>query len=232
VTAIIVIGLSFLAGWAVNVMADALPAAQPPAGSWRQPLDAVSRLLRGGALPGDRMHAWRTLLVWGAALIAGWLAFRRFGMSAEALVVAVYAWFFLAVAVIDLEHRRVLNRMLLAALPFALAASLLLHNPPPLSAVAGTALGFGVFLLLALVRPGGMGMGDVKLAGLIGLMTGLDGVILAMTVGILAGGLAALALLASRRFDRKATMAYAPYLALGAWVALYFGADLWRAYLA
>ncbi len=68
-------------------------------------------------------------------------------------------------------------------------------------------------------------MGDVKLAGLIGLTTGLDGVILAMTVGILAGGLAALALLASRRFDRKATMAYAPYLALGAWVALYFGAD-------
>ena len=85
---------------------------------------------------------------------------------------------------------------------------------------------------MALARPGGMGMGDVKLAGLIGLMTGLDGVILAMTVGILAGGLAALALLASRRFDRKATMAYAPYLALGAWVALYFGADLWRAYLA
>ena len=42
----------------------------------------------------------------------------------------------------------------------------------------------------------------------------------------------ALALMAGRRFDRRATMAYAPYLALGAWIALYFGADLWRAYLA
>jgi prepilin signal peptidase PulO-like enzyme (type II secretory pathway) len=41
-----------------------------------------------------------------------------------------------------------------------------------------------------------------------------------------------LALMIGRRFDRRATMAYAPYLALGAWVALYFGGDIWQAYLA
>ena len=207
---------------------------------WRRPWNTVGQLLRAQSAPAPGAapkglpdaHAWRTLAAWGAALLAGWLAYRRFGLSPEALVVAVYAWFFLAVAVIDLEHRRVLNRMLLAALPFAAAASLLLHRPAPSSALAGAAVGFGVFLLLALARPGGMGMGDVKLAGLIGLATGLGGVILAMTVGIVAGGVAALALMAGRRFDRRATMAYAPYLALGAWIALYFGADLWRAYLA
>ncbi len=107
-----------------------------------------------------------------------------------------------------------------------------MQRPSLGSAAAGAALGFGVFLLAALARPGGMGMGDVKLAGVIGLITGLGGAALALTVGILAGGVAAAALLVGRRAGRRATMAYAPYLALGAWIALYFGADLWRMYLA
>ena len=106
----------------------------------------------GEAASGDRTHAWRTLLVWGAALIAGWLAFRRFGMSAEALVVAVYAWFFSRRGRIDLEHRRALNRMLLAALPL-----LPRRQPAPAQPAAAFSsrhgLGFGVFLLLALAFP-------------------------------------------------------------------------------
>ena len=64
-------------------------------------------------------------------------------------------------------------------------------------------------------------MGDVKLAGVIGLTTGLPGAIVAVTVGILAGGVAALAILVLTRFRRGVTMAYAPYLVLGAWVALF-----------
>ena len=76
-----------------------------------------------------------------------------------------------------------------------------------------------------------MGMGDVKLAGLIGLATGLGGVLIALSVGILIGGAAAVILLIYHRFDRQATMAYAPYLVMGAWVALYFGGDLWTMYM-
>ena len=135
---------------------------------------------------------------------------------------ALYGWFFLAVAIIDLEHRRVLNRMLAAALPLAALSSLVLYAPPPLSALLGAAIAFGLFLVIALVRPGGMGMGDVKLAALIGLVTGLAGVFVALTVGIVAGGIAAVVVLVRSRFDRRVTMAYAPYLVLGAWVALYF----------
>lgn len=227
----IVLGLSFAAGWAVNVAADTLPAGQSLASCWRRPWQVVARLVCDAPEARYESGSWRTLAVWGAALMAGWLAYWRFGMSPEAMVIAVYAWFFLAVAVIDLEHRRVLNRMLVAVLPFSAAASLLLQQPQPASALAGAGLGFGAFLLLALMRPGGMGMGDVKLAGVIGLATGLGGVALAMAVGIVAGGVAGLTLLVYRKFDRRATMAYAPYLSLGAWVALYYGADLWRGYL-
>ena len=75
----------------------------------------------------------------------GWLAWVQAGWSLEALVLALYAWFFLTVAVIDLEHRRVINRMLLAALPLAVVVSMLSGQPPPVSALAGAALGFGLF---------------------------------------------------------------------------------------
>ena len=70
--------------------------------------------------------------------------------------------------------------------------------------------------MVYLLSRGHLGMGDVKLAGLIGLMLGYPAVINALVVGILLGAGAALILLATRRANRKSTMAYAPYLALGA----------------
>ena len=73
-----------------------------------------------------------------------------------------------------------------------------------------------------------MGMGDVKLAGVIGLATGFNGVIGALLIGILAGGLAAAVILIRKRTARGQTIAYAPYLVLGAWAALYYGTAIWH----
>jgi leader peptidase (prepilin peptidase)/N-methyltransferase len=127
----------------------------------------------------------------------------------------LYATFLLAVLVIDLEHRRVLNVMVAPAAVVALLASLLPGGPTPAQALIGGALGFGIFFLLALLGRGAMGLGDVKLAGVIGLMTGYPLVVAALALGIVLGGVAAIALLVTRRAGRKGTMAYAPYLALG-----------------
>jgi len=76
-----------------------------------------------------------------------------------------------------------------------------------------------------------MGMGDVKLAGLIGLATGVGGVAIALVIGVISGGVAGFVMILRKR-SRKATMAYAPYLAFGAWVTLYFGAEIIRFYTA
>ncbi len=219
--AIVILGL--LGGWAVNVLADTLPMQRPLREVWAATWQAFA--------PGpQRAHAWRRRIVQAVAVLLVWTAVRQAGWSLQAALLMVYACFFLAVAVIDLEHRRVLNRMIVAALPLVLSGSLLFNTPAPRSALLGALAGFGFFLLVAWLRPGGMGMGDVKLAGLIGLATGLGGVIVALVVGIFAGGAAALALLAVTRFDRRATMAYAPYLVVGAWTALFWGESLWAWY--
>ncbi len=91
----------------------------------------------------------------------------------------------------------------------------------PATLIAAVAA-FAVFLVLAVAVRGGMGMGDVKLAGLIGLLLGraTPGGLIA---GVVAGGLAASLLLLSGRAGRRSTFAYGPYLALGCAVWIVVG---------
>jgi prepilin signal peptidase PulO-like enzyme (type II secretory pathway) len=111
--------------------------------------------------------------------------------------------------------------MSLPAAGLALAASFVPGLPGPASALVGGLAGFGLFIALALLGRGAMGMGDVKLAGVIGLMLGYPAGLQALAVGILMGGLAAVGMLLARRVKRKSYIAYAPYLSLGALVVLY-----------
>ena len=180
---------------------------------------------RRGICPhcGERRSIRAPLLEAGTILTfcLAWWRFRADPLHLA--VVWLYAACLLAVLVIDFEHRRVLNVMLTPAAVVALLASLLPGAPDPLQALLGGALGFGIFLLLGLFSRGAMGAGDIKLAGVIGLMLGYPSIILALLLGVGLGGAAAAFLLVARRAGRKSTMAYAPYLAVGAIVVLMIG---------
>lgn len=237
--------MGLFAGWIVNLLADTIPTRQPirTTRTWLFGAWIFQRLgILQGEL-GDTLTAKNAPLlptrrywfVWLASILLGWFALMRLGWTPKALLVAVEAWFFLAIAVIDLEHRIVPNRMLLAATPFVLLTNLLLGKMALTSILFGAAAGFGFFLILALLAPGGLGMGDVKLAGLIGLTTGLSSVLTALFIGILAGGVAGAVILLRDRFrhhlHRGQTMAYAPYLVVGVWVILLDGIQLLHNYL-
>jgi leader peptidase (prepilin peptidase)/N-methyltransferase len=226
--------LSLVAGWLVNVLADTMPERRSIGETWWWSVCLLPTALQAKlglttrTSGGQARRPWRYLLIWCAALLLGWFAYQQAGLSVTGFILALQAWFFLAVAVIDLEHRRVLNNMLLPALPVIVLFDLITGLPSPTSALLGAFTGFALFLLLAMIRPGGMGMGDVKLAGLIGLATGFNGVVGAMMIGIVTGGLAAVIILLRNRSLRGQTLAYAPYLVLGAWAALYYGVHTWR----
>jgi prepilin signal peptidase PulO-like enzyme (type II secretory pathway) len=87
------------------------------------------------------------------------------------------------------------------------------------SRALGGGAGFGLFFLLGVLGRGALGFGDVKLAGVIGLMTGFPSVLVALATGVLLG-VVALALLVTGRATRKSKIAYAPYLAAGAMIVL------------
>ena len=162
-----------------------------------------------------------------ALLVAG--SVLRFGFTAEAVVVAFFCVVLVAISAIDIEHRIVPNRIVIPAAAIVLVAQTALH--PSLEWLLG-ALGASTFLFVAaLVYPKGMGMGDVKLALLLGAMLGRD-----VTVGLMIGFLAALvpaAVLALRHGSkaRKIAIPFAPFLAFGAAVALFAGESILDWYL-
>ena len=220
----LVVLLGWLAGGAGNWAADVLPAA--PAGGHGLVLWHYLTLpwvpFRRGICPhcGERRSPRAPLLELATIVAFGLVWWRFLGMPVQTAVACLYAAFLLTVAVIDLEHRRVLNVMLAPAAVGALLASLLPGPPSLLSAVVGGAAGFGLFFVIALVGRGKMGAGDVKLAGVIGLLLGFPAAITALVIGIFLGGAAAILLLITHRAGRKSSFAYAPYLALGALVML------------
>jgi len=94
------------------------------------------------------------------------------------------------------------------------------------AALAGLGL-YVLYLVLALVSPGGggLGFGDVKLAGVLGLLLGWLGwgpAIVSVLAAFVVGGLIAILLLLTRRAGRKSHIAFGPSMILGAWVALMF----------
>jgi prepilin signal peptidase PulO-like enzyme (type II secretory pathway) len=127
------------------------------------------------------------------------------------------------VTVTDIRARLVPDRALIAAASVALPL-VAVSDPEGLPERLGWALGAGAFLLAAvLARPGGMGLGDVKLGAVLGIFLG-RGVVEALLIAFALGSLAGLALIARHGWRaRSRTIPFAPFLALGALAA----AGLW-----
>lgn len=168
------------------------------------------------------------------AAVAVWVALVAccvwaFGASLEALVNALGCAVIVAVTVTDLERRIVPNRIVVPALAVALVVQTA-RDPSPEWIVSAVGAG-GFFLLLALVNPAGLGMGDVKLAAFLGAWLGYA-VAVALFVGALLGAIPALVLLVRQGRDARATtLPYVPALAAGAVVGLFFGDALLDAWL-
>lgn len=163
-----------------------------------------------------------------ALLVAG--SFWKFGLSAEAAVAAGFCVVLVVLSAIDLEYRIVPNRIVLPAAAVGLVAQTAIHPSPEWALAALGASGF--LLLAALAYPAGMGMGDVKLALLMGAVLGRT-VAVALMVGMIAALVPSLYLLARHGSKaRKMGIPFAPFLAFGSVVALFAGGWLLDRYLA
>jgi len=162
----------------------------------------------------------------------------RYGLRPELGVMIFYACLFIVIFVIDLEHTLILNKIVY---PTMVVAFLLALYPWPwfndsigmrlAYAALGGAIGFAIFLLIAIISRGGMGWGDVKLAALIGLATGFPLVFLAIIMAAILGGIVAVALVVIRKKKRREMIPFGPFLALAAMVTLLWGPRILDWYL-
>jgi len=136
----------------------------------------------------------------------------------------------LAVAAIDLEHRIIPNRILLPMAVYGLAATAALRGDFLVEAVLAGAGAFAFFLVAALAYPAGMGMGDVKLAGVMGLFLG-SAVAPALLVAFAAGSMVGIVVLAREGAGaRKKALPFGVFLALGGLVGVLAGPELVELY--
>src|SRR5919199_2580129 len=153
----------------------------------------------------------------------------KLGLTVHAAIAAFFCLVLVAISAIDFEHRIVPNRIVLPATVVVLFAQTARTLSPEWAIAAVAASGF--LLVAALAYPAGMGMGDVKLALLMGAALGRT-VGVALMVGMIAALLPGIFLLARHGSKaRKMGVPFAPFLALGSVVALFAGGYLLHAYL-
>ena len=177
---------------------------------------------------------WPIVVAAGAtgtpASIAAWLAFAAFLYLAAVSV---------ALALIDIDTRTLPN---LIVLPSFLVGIVLLGSSAIvgsdyealLRAAIGSGALFGTYLLLAFAHPGGMGFGDVKLAGVLGLYLGYLGwaqLAVGGFAAFLIGGLFGLGMMIFRRASRKTAIPFGPWMLAGAWIGALVGAPIAMGYL-
>ena len=174
-----------------------------------------------------------TELATGALFMGASLAFDDL---AVAIMMSAFLAVLLAVSEIDVRDRIIPNHIVYPSVVVAAAAILAIDVANGALSISDGLIGLAAYggglLVIALIAPRGMGMGDVKLAGLIGLVAGsvgLSRVAVAAGVGILLGGVAAvIALLMGR--SRKTALPFGPFLAAGGAVAVLVGAQIAHAY--
>ena len=166
-------------------------------------------------------------------------AYWKYGLGIELVYVCASVALFLAVAIIDLEHQRIPDRIVFPSLAITLLAAPFwtkLGLPRTFfgnAAMTGSFLnsvasGLGAFLLffpVLLAFPQGFGFGDVKLAGLMGMLLGFPAVAMALWVGIVSGGVLAIVLLALRKKGRKDTLPFGLFLSLAGIAVLLVGSE-------
>lgn len=190
----------------------------------------TARLLAAPQFP-DRPPAGqraRRVLILGTALAFAVMAL-RFGPSPPLPAFCYLAGIGVPLAVIDTRHQRLPDAMTLPSYPIALALLGLAALLAPgggrhfLTALLGLALAWGVFLLQVFLYPAGLGWGDVKLSGLLGLYLGwlgLGALITGLFLGYLLAAATGVGLIVTRRASRKSFLAFGPFLLAGTLAAV------------
>ncbi len=172
-----------------------------------------------------------------------WYINSKFGLGVELGISLTYASLLTVIFVIDLENQLVLDKVTYPGMVLALAFSFFWPGLEAISqlpgealgrlasSLAGGALGLAVMALPFVIYRRGMGMGDVKLGALVGLMTGYPLVFVAWLLSVISGGLVGVILLAFKIKKRKDPIPFAPFLATSAMVTLLWGQVIWQWYL-
>jgi len=223
----------------LNVVIDRLPAgkslASPPSHCDHcqrrlSPLELVPifsyLFLRGRCRTCQKPIPIRNLAVELGTGLAFLLTWQIYGLSWTTALYSLYGSLLITLGCIDLEHQKIPNLLIYPAIGLGLVMIPVLQLDDPWMTLTGGLLGFAVLFLIAVLAPGAMGMGDVKLVVFLGFVVGFPEIILALFLAFISGGLVAGILLVLKKLGRKDTVAFGPFLGLAGFISLLYGSQI------
>lgn len=182
----------------------------------------------------------RLPIVEGVTALLFALLYWKFGLGLELGIFLIYASLLMVIFVIDLENQLVLDKVIYPGMAIAFVFSFFWSGVRPFSypwlkfgvesALIGGVLGLAMMALPYIIYRSGIGLGDVKLGALVGLMTGYPLVFVAIFLSWISGGLIAAVLLALKIKGRKDPIPSATFLTVAAMVTVLWGQAIWQWY--
>ncbi|NLK20900.1 MAG: prepilin peptidase [Epulopiscium sp.] len=162
--------------------------------------------------------------------------FIKFGLSVYFIFYALFGSLLLVIAMIDIKTETIPNATIIFGLILGIIYIIIMAFTSYSwigikDGILGFFTGSLIIFLIILISRGGMGAGDMKLMGVVGLFLGYKGVIVTLFFGIIAGGIAGVLLLLTKVKSRKATIPFGPFLVLGTFITLYWGEFILNWYL-
>ena len=211
------------------------PSACPACGSsirWYDNVPVLSWLwLRARCRNCQARISWRYPAVELLTAVLFLLAARRFGAALDLGAALLLLTALVAITAIDLDHQIIPDVITLPGIVVGALLAMALHPAAWLDTLSGILVGGGLFLVIILASGGGMGGGDMKLGAMMGAFLGWKLVLLAILLGVFAGGAVAIGLLVTGTKGRKDPVPFGPFLALGAVISLLCGNVLLDWYL-
>ncbi len=155
----------------------------------------------------------------------------NFGLTLVALVYALLISTLIVITFIDLDHKIIPNEITFPGIPLGVLAAATVLPISWMDSVIGILCGGGLLFFVVWISPyifgrEGMGMGDVKLLGMLGAFLGWKATLLTLLLGALSGSVVGLTLIVTRLIKRSETIPFGPFLALGAVLSIFWGNGL------
>lgn len=154
-----------------------------------------------------------------------------FGFSKELIVALFFASLLVIITVSDIAYMLIPNKIVYPAFFIFIGLRLVSPLEPWWYAFVGSAVGFGLLLLIAIVSKGGMGGGDIKLYAVLGLVLGIWNTLLSLFLASLIALIYGVVILAKRKQKRRIPIPFGPAIALGSWLAYLYGDAIIQWYL-
>ena len=158
-------------------------------------------------------------------------SYTQIGFQLELITALLFISMLMIIFVSDIAYMLIPNKILLFFLPFLIVLRILAPLTPWYDAIIGAIVGFGLIALIIIVSQGGMGAGDMKLFGVIGIVLGWKKVLLAFFIAAFLGAIIGGILMVVNKVKKKQPIPFGPYIVVGALVSYFYGEQILTFYL-